>query len=63
LNSSPARWLALPTPIEPYVSVPGPARASAISSATVRAGTETCTVSTIGDLPISPIGAKSLTLS
>ena len=39
-SSSPARCTELPIPEEPYVSLPGFARASAINSLTLRTGTD-----------------------
>jgi hypothetical protein len=63
LNNSPARWLALPRPIEPYDSFPGLLCAATTNSFTVAAGTAWFTVSAIGAFPISPTGAKSAMLS
>ena len=47
LKSSAARWPALPAPDDPYVSLPGCARASAINSCTVFTGTDIFTTSTL----------------
>ena len=60
---SPARWLALPSPTDAYVNVPGLCRASSTNSFTVLAGTDAWTMSAMGAMPMNPIGAKSLTLS
>ena len=59
-NSSPVRWVVLPGPAEAIVSVPLRLRASAISSFTVRTGSEGCTLSTRGTMETSDVGAKSL---
>jgi hypothetical protein len=59
-SSSPARWLVVPMPGEPYWTFPGAALAIPIRSATERAGTEGCTASTLGAIPMRPIPAKSL---
>ena len=47
-------------PVEPKLSVPGFAFASATSSATLFAGTEGCTTSTVWLSAISDTGARSL---
>src|SRR5262245_50956057 len=59
LNSSPARCDAEPVPNEPMLIVPGFALASAISSATVLAGTDGCAASTIGRSVSPDTGARS----
>ena len=61
LNSSPASRDGVPPPAEPKVSVPGRARASAMSSPTLRAGTSAWTTRTIGVTTASEIGERSLT--
>src|SRR5262249_22232829 len=61
LNISPARWLGPPTPDDANICSPGCARASAMYSASVFAGTDGCTTSTTGLRDSSDTGAKSLT--
>ncbi len=63
LNSSPAMCGDPPGLVEPKFSVPGFARASASSSCRFFAGTDGCTVSTLGVFPTMVIGAKSFTAS
>ena len=61
LKISPANCVRPPAPAK--LSFPGCALASAISSRTLFAGTDGCTISTIGNVFTSVIGAKSLTPS
>ena len=61
LNSSPERCWVVPTPAEPKVSLPGCARASATSSATLFAGTSSLTTRTLAVKQSCVIGAKSFT--
>jgi hypothetical protein len=49
----------VPTPPDPKLSLPGCAFASAMSSATEWAATLGLTTSTSGEVPASPIPAKS----
>jgi hypothetical protein len=49
---------ALPLPPEPKASWPGFALASAMSSASVRAGTDACTTSTLGTRATHATGVK-----
>ncbi len=60
LNSSPARWGRLPLPAELKKNFPGCALMSAISSASVLAGTEGCTTRMLVTEVMSVIGARSL---
>ena len=60
LNSSAARWLAVPAPDVPKVRLSGFALASATSSRTLLAGTEGCATSTLGTTPSSVTGASAL---
>ena len=62
LKSSPVRWLIAPLPLEPYVSCPGCAFASAISSLMFFTGSDGCTTTTCGTAESQMIGAKSLSL-
>jgi hypothetical protein len=61
LNTSPARWLVLPSPAEAKFSVPGFALASAISSPTVAAGKLSGTISTSGTTATCATPARSAT--
>ena len=63
LNSSPARWPALPLLPEPNASLPGLALAYAMNSFTLLTGDDALTTSTLGVTAISVIGAKSFTAS
>ena len=58
-----AMCCVLPTPDEPYLKSPGLAFISAMSSATVLAGTEVPTTSTLGTLTTRPIWVRSLIAS
>ncbi len=51
----------LPKPEEPYEYLRGFLRTTAISSCSVFAGTLGCTAMTIGPMPSTATGAKSLT--
>src|ERR1035437_3369772 len=59
-NSAPARCVGPAIPADPYVSSPRLFLASAISSLTDFAGTDGCTTSIMGVVPISMTGAMSL---
>src|SRR6185437_8932278 len=63
LNSSPARWPALPMLPEPNDNLPGCAFAYAINSLTECTGSEGLTTSTFGVIATSVIGAKSFCAS
>ena len=60
LSSSPAIWLAEPSPPEAKLNWPGRDFASAISSASDRAGNDGCTDKTLGTRVASTIGVKSV---
>src|SRR5262245_54935516 len=60
LNSSPERCGVVPSPAEAKLYLPGLALISEMSSLTVRAGIEGCTVSTLGETAARVTGAKSL---
>src|SRR5262245_8801405 len=60
LNSSPERCGVVPSPAEAKLYLPGLAFISAMSSLTVFAGTEGCTVGTLGETAAGVTGAKSL---
>ena len=57
LKISPANCVRPPAPAK--LSLPGSAFASAISSRTLPAGTDGCTISTMGKVLTLVIGAKS----
>ena len=59
LKLSIARWTALPSPDEPYVTAPGFAFAIATNSASVFAGTWLPTRNSTGCVPISVTCVKS----
>ena len=61
LNSSPDRCCDVPLPLEAKVYLPGFFFISAMSSATVFAGTSLFTTSMLGTRAISVIGTKSFT--
>ena len=63
VNNSPARWLALPMPTDPYEILPGCSRASRTRSSTERTESRAVALRAMGALPTKPIGAKSFTLS
>src|SRR5258706_5938638 len=60
---TPARWLVVPEPLEPKLSPSLRFFDTATSSFTVRAGTDGCTHSTIGEEATCTIGARSLRAS
>ena len=62
-NSAAAKCCELPAPAMPQFSAPGLALARAISSATLRTGTEGCTTRRHALSAISETGAKSRTTS
>ena len=57
---STAKWCPPPVPLEEKVSLPGLARASAITSCTEFAGSEACATSIAGRRAARPTGLKSL---
>ena len=60
LSNSMARWCGLPAPAEPKFTLPGLALALAMKSLASLASDAGPTTSTMGNLPISVTGAKSL---
>src|SRR5215210_7588417 len=61
ISSSVAKWLVLPVPDEPKLSLPGSLRARAMSSGVVLAGTWLETVSSIGPFATIATGEKPFT--
>jgi hypothetical protein len=63
LRSSPAIWFELPSPLDPKLSVPGFALASAMSSLRFFAGSEGCAASTFAPCTHRAMGSKSRSVS
>jgi hypothetical protein len=59
MNSSPARWPALPIPADAMLTFPGLALAWAMNSGTVRAGTDRLTAMIRGALLMPATSAMS----
>ena len=60
MNSSPARWIDVPLPVDAIASLPGLALRWAMNSGTVCTGSDGLTLSTLGVRRTPETGAKSV---